>query len=224
MKELEETRLQELGAFASDANKKSGAEAFLNAWLQAYKETGDGLSGLNEQFDEFFEDMVKKQLLQRGSSKYLDSFFNFFDEKIAENAEKTPEDMAVAINDIMDYWNSIKGDYNESMKQLAEKLGVAESLAGKDAELSGLQAGIQSVSEATADILASYMNSVRLHVADNNSKITQIADFILSGNFANPIVDELRMLASQTTAINELLNSLTAPHPTQMGRGLKVII
>jgi hypothetical protein len=223
-KELNEQVLEEKGGFGSDANRKSAAEAFVDAWLQAYKETGDGLSGLNDQFNEFYESFVKKQLLLQGTSKYLDSFFNQFDKEIASITQSgaTKEQIEHVVNLIKDTWDGTSSNLDAYLSSLAEAFNVSEMLG--TTELAGLQAGIQSVSEETADVLAAYMNSVRLHVADNNSKITQIADFMLSGNFANPIVDELRMLASQTTAINELLNSLTAPHPTQMGRGLKVII
>jgi chromosome segregation ATPase len=101
MKELEETRLQELGAFASDENKKSGAEAFLDAWMEAYKETGNGLIGLDKQFDEFFEEMVKRQLLQRGSDKFLNNFFNEFDNLIAKSAEPGA-DMSSTLRQIQD--------------------------------------------------------------------------------------------------------------------------
>ena len=227
MKELEETRLQELGAFATDENKKSGAEAFLDAWMEAYKQTGDGLSGLNKQFDDFFEDMIKKQLLQRGSNKYLEGFFSYFDEKITENAEKTPENMAAALNDIMDYWNKTKGGYNEMLKQLAEKLGVAESLAGKDAELSGLQAGIQGITEDQADVLASYWNSVRGYTADTNTKVTELSAKLFSDDTtANPMLSQLLTIAEQTRSIRDLFDSVVGHGNggTHSGAYLKVAV
>ena len=221
-KELEETRLQELGAFATDENKKSGAEAFLDAWMEAYKQTGDGLSGLNEQFDEFFEDSVKRQMLQKATSKYLDNLFNKYDSAISDWAEGN-----LTGEELNEKLSGLKNDLpalNENLKKWAEATGIAAEFAGKDADLSGLQAGIQSVSEETADVLASYMSNVSLYVADNNSKITQITDSLLNGSFANPIVNELKTLIKQNDTLYDLLSSLTTPHPTLNGMGFKVVM
>ncbi len=207
MKELEETRLQELGAFASDENKKSGAQAFVDAWFEAYKQTGDGLTGLNEQFDEFFEDMIKKQLLQRGTQEYLDSFFNTFD-TIIDGISKGGN-MEEGINKILTEWDATSPQLDALLEKLADAMGVAGDLAGKDAELGGLQAGIQGITEDQADVLASYMNSVRFYVADNNTKfadlITRLFD---SEGSSNPMLAELRAQTAFIQEIRDVLGSV----------------
>ena len=86
LKELEEERIKGLGGFGSESEYKSATEAFVSAWLDAYKETGDGLSGLEEQFNEFFTNMVKNQLMMRGVDRYLDGFYKQFD-MFAESSE-----------------------------------------------------------------------------------------------------------------------------------------
>lgn len=208
MKELEETRLQELGAFASDENKKSGAQAFMDAWFEAYKETGVGLSGLNEQFDEFFEDMIKKQMLSRGANKFLEPFFREFDNNIEKWADgQISEKEALAnIEEAKNLWMPRLDEFWESM---AETFGVAEDLAGKNAELGGLQAGIQGITEDQADVLASYWSSVRLYTADTNTKVTELVTKLFSDDTTtNPMLSQLLTIAEQTRAIRDMFDSV----------------
>ena len=91
--------------------------------------------------------------------------------------------------------------------------------------MSGLQAGIQGITEEQADILAAYWNSVRFYVANIDTTLSQLANHVMGGtNSENPQLAQLKIIAQQTTAINNLLSSLTAKHPTLAGYGLKVII
>ena len=212
MKGLEETRLQELGAFASDKNKKSGAQAFMDAWFEAYKETGNGLSGLNEQFDEFFEDMIKKQMLSRGANQFLEPFFREFDTTIQKWSDRQISEKE-ALADIEEAKNLWMPRLDEFWASMADTFGVAEDLAGKNAELSGLQAGIQGITEDQADVLASYWSSVRFYVADTNEKFTNLVTRLFdSEGDSNPMLAELR---AQTAFIREIRDSFGAV----IGRG-----
>lgn len=79
--------IAELGGVGSDENFKTLAENFASAWLEAFQETGDGLSGLQDSFKEFVQNYVKQQLMLLGANKYLKDLFEEFDEIIAT---KTP--------------------------------------------------------------------------------------------------------------------------------------
>lgn len=39
----------------------SAADAFVDAWLEAFQETGDGLKGLEDNFNEMLLNLVKRQ-------------------------------------------------------------------------------------------------------------------------------------------------------------------
>lgn len=224
-KELEETRLQELGAFATDENKKSGAEAFLDAWMEAYKQTGDGLTGLNEQFDEFFEDSVKRQMLQKATSKYLDTLFNKYDTAISDWTEGELTD-----TELYEKLEGLKHDLpelNEALKKWAEAIGISTEFAGKDASMSGLSAGIQGITEDQADVLASYWNSVRGYTADTNAKVTELAAKLFSDDTTtNPMLSQLLTIAEQTRAIRDLFDSVVGHGNggTHSGAYLKVAV
>ena len=227
-KELKEQVLEEKGGFGSDENRKSAAEAFVDAWLQAYKETGDGLSGLNDQFNEFYESFVKKQLLLQGSSKYLNAFFDQFDEQIASITQSgaTKEQIAHVANAIKDTWDGTSSNLDAFLSSLAEALKVSEMLG--TTELAGLQAGISGITEDQADVLASYMNSIRFFVADSNTQLKAlVAAQGIDTDIPNPMLSQLmniaesvRQNAATTDAINDLLNRVKLS--TNDGTALKV--
>ena len=84
--------IAELGGVGSDENFKTLAENFASAWLEAFQETGDGLSGLQDSFKEFVQNYVKQQLMLLGSNKYLKDLFEEFDEIIATKTPMEQED------------------------------------------------------------------------------------------------------------------------------------
>lgn len=84
--------IAELGGVGSDENFKTLAENFASAWLEAFQETGDGLSGLQESFDDFMENYVKQQILLRLSDKFLKPMFEKFDSLIATRTDMEQED------------------------------------------------------------------------------------------------------------------------------------
>lgn len=224
LKELEEERVKGLGGFGSESEYKSATEAFVSAWLDAYKETGDGLSGLEEQFNEFFTNMVKNQLMMRGVDRYLDGFYKQFDAMFAESSEQGGKVTKNELESLKNLWASTAPELNEFMENLIESLGIAQDLTSGTSELSGLQRGIQGVTEETAQIIEAYLNSIRFFVAEQNTYLSQIASALGNTEVENPMVGQLRIIAQQTTAINTLLQSLTKGGHSLGGVGLKVFI
>lgn len=84
--------IAEFGGVGSDENFKTLAENFASAWLEAFQETGDGLSGLQDSFDDFMENYVKQQILLRLSDKFFGKMFEEFDEIIATKTPMEQED------------------------------------------------------------------------------------------------------------------------------------
>lgn len=200
----------------------SASKDFTDAWLEAFKETGDGLSGLESNFKETMLEMVKQQAAMLISQSYVDRWKKQLEQYI------NPTDLELSTDEARKWVNAVSTSLPQ-LNDALEKYFTAMQQAGVDisgsGELSGLQRGIQSVSESTAQIIEAYMASVRFYVADSNSKLTQIAEFVIGNNEGvNPILSELKTQTELVRDISTLLNSLTAPHPTQAGRGLKVIM
>jgi hypothetical protein len=75
-------------------------------------------------------------------------------------------------------------------------------------ELSGLQKGIQGITEDQAEVLASYWNSCRYLIANIDTTLSDMAANVL-GNANNPnsIISELR---KQTTILGEIRSQLAS--------------
>lgn len=210
LKELEKTRLESLGGFGSGESYKSAAQNFIDSWLKAYKEAGDGLTGLEEQFDEFFEDMIKKQLLMRGSERFLEPFLKDFDEMFAEQSEGGGKVTKAELDDIKNKFAEMSPELNAFLTTMLENLGGLTSSAN---ELSGLQRGIQGITEQQADILASYLNSIRFFVADSNTQLKELV--ALQGGSEQPTNPILSQLIAQT----ELITTIRDMFSSVIGRG-----
>ena len=221
MKELEIERRQALGGLGGQADYKSASEGFVSAWLEAFRETGDGMKGLEEQYDEMITNMITKQLTTRVADKVLDPFYSYFDSMFDE----TSKGGARVTEDELRRLEQLKED---SLMQMNDQLSALSTIFGKDimgqVELGTLQKGIQGITEQQADILASYLNTIRFFVAEQNSYLQDIAMAQGVSQRENPMVEHLKVVAEQTSAIHELLDNLLVPHPTQSGRGLKVVI
>ncbi|MBQ2398034.1 MAG: hypothetical protein II304_13530, partial [Bacteroidales bacterium] len=202
----------------------SASQEFTDAWLEAFKETGNGLSGLEDKFKETMLEMVKQQAAMLISESYIKKWKSDLERYI------NPDDLELSTDEAKKWADAVQSSLpqlNEALENYfnaMQQAGVDLS-GGTGGELSGLQRGIQGVTEETAQIIEAYMASVRFYVADSNSKLAQITDFVIGNNEgANPILSELKTQTELVRGISTLLNSLTAPHPTQAGRGLKVIM
>jgi hypothetical protein len=205
LKELEDQRLQELGGFG-ESGIKSAADDFVDAWLTAYQETGDGLDALEGKWDEYIRNIIKKQMALRVADKVI--------APITEEVDKALEDSALTDDELaeIDKMTEEKSkEFNQMMHQLANYFGSATDALKENVELSGLTQGIQGVTEQTADQLAGLVNSIRLYSANNNATLLRIADAMEQNNpqTENPMVAQLRQLVMHTESIYDLLNNLT---------------
>ena len=87
IQELGESMTEALGGFGSQSNYKSAAEAFSEAWVDAFNEGSDALDALNDKFDEYFNTMLTKQLMNRATSKYIQPILEAFDKAVSEGSE-----------------------------------------------------------------------------------------------------------------------------------------
>lgn len=195
------------------------ATEFVDAWYDAFQETGDGMSGLEENFDEMLTNMIKKQaalsvvgvVANRWKEALEAAFFN--DDKLS-----TDEIRAWAAD--------VKNDLPALNEALREYFGVFDEAIGGSGKLSGLEEGIAGASEETVQIVAAYLNSIRYFVADNNAINAQLRDvFISTDDMKNPMLAQLRIIAKQTSYIYTLLTSVVkdSGHP-ESGAGIKVFI
>ena len=225
LRELDIERIQELGGFGSGDAYKSAAQEFVSAWMDAYKEAGDGLSGLNEQFQEFFEDMVAKQVMMRGIEKFLSPFYEQFDAMFGEGSLGGGLATREELNAIKEMWAKTSPQLNDFLSGLMDSLGIASDLTSGATELSGLQKGIQGITEEQADVIAAYLNSMRFFVSDSNSKLTILVNSFTNSETPNPILSELRTQSEMIRAIKDMFSSVIGRgNSTHSGAYLKVAL
>lgn len=214
-KELLKSQVEELGG---GYDYKSMTEEFVNAWVEAYEEAGDGLKGLEDNFNEFFKNIAIKQAVMGGASKILEPFLNSVNKALEDDFKVDDSEMAT----IDKLGEEAMANLDEFLKQWYGRWG--EYMSEGEGEMSGLQRGIQGITESTAQIIEAYLNSIRFFISQQNTYLAQIASNLSSSEMENPMVSHLRIIAQQTTAINTLLNSLTSAGHSMGGRGIRVFI
>ena len=202
----------------------SASQEFTNAWLEAFNETGDGLSGLESNFKETMLEMVKQQAAMLISQSYVERWKKQLEQYI------NPDDLELSTDEAKKWVDAVSSSFpqlNDALTRYFEAMQSAgvDLGGGTSGELSGLQRGISGITESQADILAAYANSCRFFLANIDTTLASIANQILGGgNMPNPILSELRTQTELVRGISTLLNSLTSGGHSMGGRGFRVFI
>lgn len=199
--ELQNQKIADLGGFGSGADMKSAAEEFASAWLDAYRETGDGLDALTDKWDEYINNVIMKQMALRGINKFLEPIMKQLDSMIGEDSYLSTDELDKLKEQIAETMPGL----NEYFKTLAESFGVPQE---GTTELSGLQTGIQGVTEETAGVIEAYLNSMRFFVADSNMQLQTIASFFSNDPMQNPLVSQLMAQTRLLQSIDDRLASV----------------
>ena len=214
MDALREKMRQEWGGIG-ESNFRSSAEEFVDAWMQAFQETGDGLSGLQDNFDEFVKNLFKKQATMRIASKMLEPLFKMIDDMVGEDGTV----MRGQLDAVREKAAQIFPELNEALKALWEELGI-----GTDATdtLSGLQQGIQGITEATAEVIEGYLNSIRFFIAEDNMMLRQIRDAVQSGA-GNAMYMELHAQTILLQKIWDKFDDITTANQTAHTMAVRIV-
>lgn len=235
IQELGESMTEALGGFGSQSNYKSAAEAFSEAWIDAFNEGSDALEELNDKFDEYFNTMLTKQLMNRATSKYIQPILEAFDKAVSEGSEGGNNGLDVTkkeLEGIKELKDKNLALFNEYAKNLMDVLNVKPT---GSSNISALQQGIQSVTESTGQALESMLNSLRYYVATQQADIRIIRDTLLEklGNSINaitqdtsssPVLIELRLQTTILTDIRDTLASCVKGGHKQGRNGIKVFM
>lgn len=215
--ELQNQKIAELGGFGSGADMKSAAEEFASAWLEAYKETGDGLTALEDKWDEYINNVIMKQLALRGIEKFLEPIMKNLNNMIGSDSYLSNDELEALQKQIEETMPAL----NEYFKTITEKFGVP--ITGGEDNGSTLNKGIQSITESQADVLTAYANSIRFFSADSNLRLQNI-EAMFNGTIESPLITEMRNQTMLIRNINSLLDGVVkAGHPDG-GFGIRVFM
>lgn len=176
------------------------AKEFTDAWYEAFEETGDGLSGLEDNFNEMFLNLVKNQAAMQITGKFAEQWKKDLEEYINEDDTELTKDEA------REWAEKVRRTFPELSAALEGYLGAFKDMASetKEGGLSALSKGIQGLTEETAQVLEAYLNSVRMYVATISADTTS--------------------QLNEVKAIHRLLDSVTLGGHSRGGVGFKVFM
>ena len=206
-------------SFGGTYDYASIAEEWVDAWMQAFEESGNGLDALEDKFDDFIKNMIKKQVVYKGASKIMEGLMNVVNDAIGEDGDITQSEWAKILKESEETYS----DLDNFLKNYVEMLeGAGISLSDSETTLSGLQKGIQGITEDQAEILSAYWNSVRLDV----SAIRRAFESYISaqsGTYVNPMLEPLKSIKDNTANIHKLLDSVVGESASGAG-GVRVYV
>lgn len=234
IKELQKTKEEiikqeqmDLGGIGGESEYRDAAESFVQAWMDAFNETEDGLKALNENFNDFIENLIVKQATMRLAQARLKNLFDMIDKSVTEDSDGG---ISITQKELADIYaeatTSMKG-LNEDLLSFVETLGYKPS---KKANLSALTQSIQGITETTAEALEALLNSIRFFVNQQTTDITAIrnlldARYSLESQAAtNPMLIELKAQTGYLEIISDRIDRVFAPNSNSRGAGLRVFI
>lgn len=202
-------------------NTLSAARDFVDAWYNAFQETGDGMKGLQDSFKEMFSNMLKQQASMNIVGPFLDRFKKQLEQYISIDDTVLDAGEARALRDT---WDTIAPKLNESLDNY---FSMFEDILNTDyGELSGLEKGIQGMTEEQAEVLAAYWNSCRFILSNIDMSLTSLADRIMnSPNTQNAIVEALNTQIGILRSIDSRLGSvIESGYSEHNGSYIKVLM
>ena len=234
IKELQKTKEEiikqeqmDLGGIGGESEYRDAAESFVQAWMDAFNETEDGLKALNENFNDFIENLIVKQATMRLAQARLKNLFDMIDKSVTEDSDGG---ISITQKELADIYaeatTSMKG-LNEDLLSFVETLGYKPS---KKANLSALTQSIQGITETTAEALEALLNSIRFFVSQQTTDITAIRN-LLDARYSlesqaetNPMLIELKAQTGYLEIISDRIDRVFAPNSNSRGAGLRVFI
>ena len=194
--ELEEKHAENMKEIVSNATDgildsvKDAARDFTDAWYEAFVETGKGINGLEENFNEMFMNLAKQQASMQITQAFVEKWKKDLSKYVNEkDTDLTPEEAAA-------WANEVKATFPELSNALEAFLGtIHESVGGlQSGELSSLQKGIQGITEETAQIIEAYLNSIRGYVSEQVTHTRNIYNILKQATTSDAAAIRVRMV------------------------------
>lgn len=184
-------------------NVLDATRGFVDAWHDAFLETGDGMKGLKDSFKDMMQSIVRQQASMTILGPFIDQLKGKLNQYV--NTYDTMLDPAEAA-DLKQWFENNKDSMNESLEAY---FGAFNSLFDGSGELSDLEKGIQGMTEDQAEVLAAYWNSCRFMLSNIDTTLTRMAANVLdTSGENNPIVAALNAQTEVITAIKDMFSSV----------------
>jgi hypothetical protein len=211
IKEMETT----INNFAKDFLKdiygvdmKAWASQLTDAVISAWSKGEDAIDAYKKKAKEMVKDLTKNIVSQKVMEVALQGPLDNLTEIIKQKGKLEPED-AVNVADEL---------YKQADDAVYNITAILESLKDKGLDLSAtgdssLTNGIKNITEETADILASYVNAIRLDVSVNRAQVKDIGELLKMrlpemGQIQKAQLGQLTQIVMLAEARNEKLDRM----------------
>ena len=211
IKEMETTIKQLATDFLKDiygVDMKAWASQLTDAVVSAWEKGEDAIDAYKKKAREMVKDLTKNILSQKIMEKALEGPLEALTATIKQKGRLEPEDVLNVANEL----------YKQTDDAVYNITAILESLKDKGLDLSAtgdgsVTNGIKNITEETADILASYVNAIRLDVSVNRAQVKDIGELLKMrlpemGQIQKAQLGQLTQIVMLAKARNEKLDRM----------------
>ena len=207
------------------------------SFMDAFENVTDPAKAFEESWDKAIKSMLtnmfKIQYMQPLLKKWMEEFnvamgLNPDGTAKQANGKDVIPDMVLTEEEAAELkkqYDAIKDSALGAWQQFSDIFDELGIMAGGEAQMSGLQQGIEGITEDTAQALEALLNSMRFFVSDSNQVLKNFYNAFTSQDAkVNPILAELKAQTEQIRLINSFLTSIGKSGHPQGGQGIKVFL
>lgn len=211
IKEMETTIKQLATDFLKDiygVDMKSWASQLTDAVVSAWEKGEDAIDAYKKKARDMVKDLTKNILSQKIMEKALEGPLEALTTTIKQKGRLEPEDVVNVADEL----------YKQTDDAVYNITAILESLKDRGLDLSAtgdgsVTNGIKNISEETADILASYVNAIRLDVSVNRAQVKDIGELLKMrlpemGQIQKAQLGQLTQIVMLAEARNEKLDRM----------------
>lgn len=211
IKEMETTIKQLATDFLKDiygVDIKSWASQLTDAVVSAWSKGEDAVDAYKKKAREMVKDLTKNILSQKIMEAALQGPLDNLTEIIKQKGKLEPEDVVKVADDLYNGTNDAAENITAILERLKDMgLDLSENGDGS------VTNGIKNITEETADILASYVNAIRLDVSVNRAQVKDIGELLKMrlpemGQIQKAQLGQLTQIVMLAEARNEKLDRM----------------
>lgn len=211
IKEMETT----INNFAKDFLKdiygvdmKAWASQLTDAVVSAWSKGEDAIDAYKKKAKEMVKDLTKNIVSQKVMEAALQGPLDNLTEIIKKKGKLEPEDVVKVADDLYNGTNNAAENITAILERL-KNMGLDLSENGDGSVTNG----IKNITEETADILASYVNAIRLDVSANRAQVKDIGELLKMrlpemGQIQKAQLGQLTQIVMLAEARNEKLDRM----------------
>nr|DAP76878.1 MAG TPA: chromosome segregation protein [Caudoviricetes sp.] len=211
IKEMETTINNLAKDFLKDiygVDMKSWASQLTDAVVTAWSKGEDAIDAYKKKAKEMVKDLTKNIISQKIMEVALQGPLDNLTEIIKQKGKLEPEDVVKVADDLYNGTNNAAENITAILERL-KSMGLDFSEDG-DGSLTN---GIKNITEETADILASYVNAIRLDVSVNRAQVKDIGELLKMrlpemGQIQKAQLGQLTQIVMLAEARNEKLDRM----------------